>query len=60
MWVKKNNNKIEFDVLFCFLNPWLEQAKQRREILKEKKKKKKATLSREQGQRSTVGHSREV
>lgn len=41
MWVKNNNNKIEFDVLFCFLNPWLEQAKQRREILKEKKKKKK-------------------
>lgn len=44
---------------FVFLNPWLEQAKQRREILKEKKKKK-ATLSREQGQRLTVGHSREV
>lgn len=45
--------------VFVFLNPWLEQAKQRREILKEKRKKK-ATLSREQGQRSTVGHSREV
>lgn len=42
MWVKKNNNKIEFDVFFvCFFNPWLEQAKQRREILKEKRKKKK-------------------
>lgn len=57
---KKKNNKIEFDgVFFIFFKSLVGAGKTKKGNLK-KKKKKKATLSREQGQRSTVGHSREV
>lgn len=55
MWVKKNNNKIEFDI---FLKSLVGAGKTKKGNFL--KKEKKATLSREQGQRSTVGHSREV
>lgn len=58
--LKKIITKLNLTFFVFFFKSLVGAGKTKKGNFKRKKKKKKATLSREQGQRLTVGHSREV